>query len=165
MAFPLVQRFSSRLNICNKDFCNGNISPRSDLRACFHFCRTSLSFNSRHWPDGTGPSAGVCRACTSWGSLLSYLAPLVGRCAAQNLCHPGESLLVSEEHQPDTKYLFGCDLEQIMWWLKLFTNPCPESLPPPFFSPNYVTFMAFLGFHYMECSLFVFIFQFPSFHS
>lgn len=38
-----------------------------------------LSFNLRHWPNGTCPSAGVCRAGTTWGSILGHLVPLVGR--------------------------------------------------------------------------------------
>lgn len=88
-----------------------------------------LSFNSRHWPDGTSPSASVCRAYISWGSILSHVVPLDGKCPAQTFCHLGESLLVSDEQQLDTKHLYRCDLEQIMWWLQLFASAFPGFLP------------------------------------
>lgn len=31
--------------------------------------------------------------------------------------------------QHDTEHLYRCDLEEIMWWLKLFTSAFPGSLP------------------------------------
>ena len=104
----------------------------------FHFWRTSFCPSV---PDidqmAPSPPAGVCRAYASWGSILSHLALLIGRYPAQNLCHLGESLLVSEVHQHDTKYFYGYDLEKIMWLLKFsFTWTSQDFSPPSLLPPS-----------------------------
>lgn len=111
-SFP-CSRIQPQIEHLYKDFYNCNLFlPRSDLKISFHFWRTSFVLQFQILARWHRPLCWLCRACR--GSILSYLAPLVGRCPTRNLCHPGESLLISEEHQRDAKYFYGCALEQIM---------------------------------------------------
>lgn len=86
-----------------KNFWSCNLFPHKGIIGWTsipgEFC---LSFRSRHWPDGTGLSAWICKA-VSGGSVLSHPTPLAGKWPAQNLCHSVESLLMSEGHQHNAK--------------------------------------------------------------
>lgn len=135
MTFPLpVQRFSPGLNICNKDFSNCSILLQ-EVTLEWACISGEHPFPSHADLDQMAVSLCWClQGLYILKPILSHLAPLVGRCLDQNLCHPGESLLLSEKHDHDTAHLYGCDLEQKYMMAEVIYQPLSRVSPWPLHS-------------------------------